>query len=103
MAGKTQQALADEVGMTKASISGLELGTSKKPAADNLLPIAKAVHATPEWLLTGRGKESVSEPETLVYDQHTLTDDELNLLNKYRQLTPEKQKTARIVVDALAQ
>ena len=51
----TQSQLADMVGMTKASISGLELGTSKKPSADNLLPLARALGVNPEWLISGKG------------------------------------------------
>ncbi|HKI61823.1 MAG TPA: helix-turn-helix transcriptional regulator [Mariprofundaceae bacterium] len=62
---ETQQSLAEKVGMTKASISGLELGSSKKPSSENLLPLARALGVNPEWLITGKGQmqsDSVREP-----------------------------------------
>lgn len=58
----TQQQLADAVGMTKASVSGLELGTSKSPSASNLLPIARALKVHPEWLVTGKGERRALSP-----------------------------------------
>jgi transcriptional regulator with XRE-family HTH domain len=51
----SQSALARLVGMTPSAISQIESGTSKKPSADNLMPIAKALRVNPEWLMTGKG------------------------------------------------
>lgn len=51
----TQDQLAAKVGITKSSISGLELGTSKKPSSENLLPLADALGVDPNWLITGKG------------------------------------------------
>jgi len=52
----TQEKLGKMVGLKKATISSLELGTSKKPSAENLLPLANALKVNPNWLITGKGE-----------------------------------------------
>ncbi len=64
--GLTQQQLANAAGVTKATISSLELGTSKNPAATNLLPLARALHVDPEWLISGKGEKSPDPKETMI-------------------------------------
>jgi len=54
-ANLTQEQLGKMVGLKKATISSLELGSSKKPSAENLLPLAKALNVDPNWLITGKG------------------------------------------------
>jgi len=85
-AGLTQQQLADKVGMKKASISGLELGTSKKPSADNILPLAKFLGVTPEWLVSGKGVKKAQ------VSRETLPENETALLFAYRELDEKQQK-----------
>lgn len=54
-AGLTQSAVARKAKVTPSAISQIESGLSKKPSAENLLPIAKALGVHPEWLITGKG------------------------------------------------
>jgi|GEM_PF-593863 len=54
-AGLKQSELAKKAGVTPSAISQIESGLSKQPSADNLLKIAKALNANPQWIISGRG------------------------------------------------
>ncbi|ELN2738931.1 XRE family transcriptional regulator [Pluralibacter gergoviae] len=52
----TQDALAKRIGLTKATISQWESG-STTPNGKNLINLAETLSVTPEWLLTGKNVE----------------------------------------------
>lgn len=54
----SQSELARRAKVTPSAISQMEAGITKKPSAENLLPIAKALKINPEWLMTGKGERS---------------------------------------------
>lgn len=53
--GKTQQWLAEEVGVKQSNVSAWERG-EKDPATENLSRTAQALDVSFEWLATGRGE-----------------------------------------------
>lgn len=82
----TQDALAKRIGLTKATISQWESGTTT-PNGKNLINLAEALNVSPEWLLTGKGSESKEvtsnarvEGSFSVWDSATpLEDDEVEI------------------------
>lgn len=50
-----QLTLAKAIGIKQPSLSQLERGKSKSPAASTLLRIAAVLEANPEWIMHGRG------------------------------------------------
>lgn len=77
----TQPQLAKELGVQQSSVSELETGISKSPSALTLLKIAKIFDVNPEYLLTGKGNMQKSG--------ETLSDDELELVMRFRDLSSE--------------
>ena len=61
-ANLNQSQLARMAGITPSAISQIESGQSKKPSADNLLPLARALGINPEWLVTGKGDRHQRSP-----------------------------------------
>lgn len=53
--GRTQQDLADALGVTFQQVQKYEKGTNRV-AASRLVEIAKYLDASPLWLLTGEGE-----------------------------------------------
>jgi len=62
--GLTQEALAQETGVSRRQVVYWEKG-EEKPSADRLPVIATALGVTLEWLLTGQGLQS-SEAKSLL-------------------------------------
>lgn len=64
----TQKHLADAIGVTRVSISNIELGISSGVRAKTLFDIARVLKKNPEWLLDGKEPEdadvvkSIAEP-----------------------------------------
>jgi len=54
--GLSQSLLARKAGITPSAISQIESGASKKPSANNLLPLARILDVDPNWLITGEGE-----------------------------------------------
>jgi len=96
----TQEKLGKIVGLKKATISSLELGASKKPSAENLLPLAKALNVDPHWLITGKGDIEPSKAELDVH-QDALNEHEMDLLLNYRGLDKKHQKLAIELIKTL--
>lgn len=61
-AGMSQSDLARKAGVSQSTIGNLEAGIRKRPR--DLLPIARALHVSPDWLATGAGamSESIAPP-----------------------------------------
>ncbi|KNC88993.1 S24 family peptidase [Trabulsiella odontotermitis] len=53
----TQDALAKRIGLTKATVSQWESGTTE-PRGKNLINLAETLNVSPEWLLTGKAPEA---------------------------------------------
>lgn len=56
--GLTQGELAKKIDVTQQSIYALEAGKTKK--TPYILELAKALKTSPEWLLTGKGEDSLN-------------------------------------------
>lgn len=82
-AGHTQKAFAAAIGIKPPSLSEIESGQSKAPAAITLLKAADVLGLDPLYLLTGAGMPFKSA-------QH-LRPDELRLLLLYRELPDHYQ------------
>ena len=54
----SQQALADTVGVTRATVSQWEIGDIKNLRPANLLSVADALGVSIRWLITGRGPKT---------------------------------------------
>lgn len=55
IAGLSQQALAEAVGVTRSAVGNWEAAAGVRPASDRLALLACALHVNFEWLATGRG------------------------------------------------
>ena len=67
-AGLSQEALAEQLGVTRQAVSKWETGEGK-PDIDNLLPLAKLLHTTVDYLLDDtadapRAEKSHPQPQT---------------------------------------
>lgn len=60
-AGKTQQELADYLGISKSAVSAQMLGSTKEISAKNLFRAARFLGVEPEWLGTGKGPRTPGE------------------------------------------
>lgn len=80
--GLTQQRLAQLVGVRQTSISDLERGESKSPAASTLVALSRVLDVNHEWLVTGRGTMAAAVAPTI---------EEAELLAIWRELTPGNQ------------
>ena len=90
-----QTTLARAVGITPPSMSEIELGKTKAPAAATLFKIAAILEANPEWLLHGRGDYALKRsPPT---DAGTIEE----MSSIMAELTPEQQATLLAVARAL--
>ena len=65
-AGLSQDALAEQIGVSRQAVSKWELG-SAQPELDNIVALAKVFGVTTDWLLTDDESENASEklPESL--------------------------------------
>ena len=62
-AGLSQEALAEQLGVTRQAVSKWETGEGK-PDIDNLLPLAKLLHTTVDYLLDDSAEEpNAQEPQ----------------------------------------
>ena len=63
-AGLSQEALAEQLGVTRQAVSKWETGEGK-PDIDNLLPLAKLLHTTVDYLLDDSAEEpNAQEPQS---------------------------------------
>jgi len=64
-AGLTQSELGAAAGISSSAISQIESGESKNLKPENLFKIAKKLHKSAEWLVTGEGTQL---PREEIYD-----------------------------------
>jgi transcriptional regulator with XRE-family HTH domain len=88
IAGISQQALADALGVTRSAVSNWESDSGVRPATDRLAVLAQKLHVGFEWIATGRGEMRVcAEPRDRVDVERGAVVDcphELQLLQAYR-------------------
>ena len=82
----TQSQLAEQLGISFATLSGYETGRHD-PRSDMLVEIAKICHTSTDYLL---GRENPTR---------SLSDDALAIAHKFDRLDPYSQQIVRTVVD----
>ena len=82
----TQSQLAEQLGISFATLSGYETGRHD-PRSDMLVEIAKIYHTSTDYLL---GRENPTR---------SLSDDALAIAHKFDRLDPYSQQIVRTVVD----
>lgn len=91
---RTQQWLADEVGVKQSSVSLWEQGETE-PATANCASIAQALRISFEWLTTGRGDMEVSyAPMSLHVAEPGAGEDEdtTEVISLFQQLPKKKRE-----------
>lgn len=88
IAGMSQQALADKLGVTRSAVSNWESDSGVRPATERLTVMASALHVCFEWIATGRGEMRICAgmQDKSVVDSVAVVDcpHELQLLQAYR-------------------
>ena len=88
IAGFSQQALADALGVTRSAVSNWESNSGASPATDRLVVLARVLHVGFEWIATGRGEMDLgaARREPAGVDRGAVVDcpHELQLLQAYR-------------------
>lgn len=104
--GKTQDVLANDVGVNRRTIGRIESGET--PPAGDLLSVIAQLGFDIQYILTGIRSENlykVAEPRAEYKTdarKGALAKDEEVLVQKYRQLRPADRTRAQAIVDALA-
>lgn len=96
MAGVSQQALAEVLGVTQQSINQYE-NHAIEPDISILCDMADFFHVSIDFLV---GREYSDEDKTHIVTAH-ISQQEHSLLEKYRALKPSEQKCVDTVVNAL--
>jgi transcriptional regulator with XRE-family HTH domain len=76
----SQEQLAKRIGIKQGSLTQIETGITKAPAASTLVAMARVFEVDPAWLMTGKGTQ---------HPVATLTEPEAELLLLFRALTNE--------------
>lgn len=88
IAGMSQQALADKLGVTRSAVSNWESESGVRPATERLIVMASALHVCFEWIATGRGEMRICPgmQDKFVADSIAVVDcpHEIQLLQAYR-------------------
>ena len=87
---RTQTEVAKTAGMSQSSLSEIVSGRSKRPAADNMLRLARELQLRPEYLVWGEGP-----PETLNFSQ--LNGLEAQLVMLFRGLPDDAKRDALLI------
>jgi transcriptional regulator with XRE-family HTH domain len=68
----SQESLANRCGITKASISKIELGLVQNVAMETLFKLADMLQVDPRWLATGKNNAPEGEAPVLRFDANKL-------------------------------
>lgn len=77
----TQVEVAKAAGISQPTLSDIETGETQELSARSLVGACVFLKVRPEWVMTGKGEMSIGEADHL-------TDDEKQLLKKYREASP---------------
>lgn len=95
IAGISQQALAETLGVTRSAVSNWESDSGVRPATDRLAVLAKTLQVGFEWIATGRGEMRMcgGANDKFAADSIVVVDcpHEIQLLQAYRR-APAKVK-----------
>ena len=91
----TQVSLSVSLGVAQETISGYESGKSY-PSADTLIKLANILHTSTDYLL-GR----VDSDRPINFSTSDLTDDEFDIIHKFRQLSKDNQLKVSGFIEAL--
>jgi transcriptional regulator with XRE-family HTH domain len=89
--GLTQGQLAELAGVRQSSISDLETGETAEISGGTLVGLANVFGVRSKWLYSGRGPKEL--------DGHDLTQDEIEMLEKYRRASPRWRLSLRLLAD----
>lgn len=87
---RKQTELAKAAGMSQAAVSEIVAGRSKRPAADNMLRLARELQLRPEYLVWGEGP-----PEATSFSQ--LSGLEAQLVMLFRGLPDDAKRDALLI------
>lgn len=109
-AGVSQVALAKACGVKPPSVNGWLSGKSKFLRGENLLKAASALKVSEEWLAEGRGpmKKQESKVSSMVLPNkrvrsNWLSDDEYEIISRYRGGTVEGRQSLRNLAEIIPQ
>ena len=92
--GISQSELARQVGITQGAISQLIKGGSR--GSSHLHKIARALNTSTAYL-----ESETDDPDADAPAEPSLTPDEADLIEHYRQLPPEDQRAVRRIVETM--
>jgi transcriptional regulator with XRE-family HTH domain len=90
--GLSVQEVAKACGVSRQAANAWESAATKAPSGPNLVAAAVALKVNEQWLATGKEPKERAEP---------LGTDELELLAKYRRLTPRDKGTVKSLAQSL--
>lgn len=101
----TLEEVAKLVGVSRQTLSRYETGVIGNIPSDKVEAIAKALHTTPACLMGWEIEihNSDTNKEAVTEDGDSLSEDELELIKYYRQLSPERKEDSKIQLKALVE
>ena len=94
--GLRAEDVAEQIGVSRSTMFRYESGEIEKLPYTNLIPIARALNTTVEYLMFG-DNENKKEPTPT--DGDGLTEDQQYLISAVRNMSPENVKRLRIIVE----
>lgn len=101
--GLTMQAFGESIGMSKASISGIESGKNG-PAEQTIRLICSVYKVDYFWLKEGKGSMYLDDTDNLVDEiaiEQNLDPDTTRTLKRLLRLSPDSQKIVLKAIDTL--
>lgn len=101
--GLTMLEFGKSIGMSKASISGIEAGKNG-PSEQTVRLICSMYNVDYFWLKTGDGEMYINETEILIeklVKEQNLDDDTARMLKRFLGLSKESQRIVLSAIDAL--
>lgn len=94
--GLRAEDVAEKIGVSRSTMFRYESGEIEKLPYTNLVPIAKALNTTVEYLMFGcEGDKKEPTLET----EDGLTEDQQYLMDAIRNMSPENVKKLRVIVE----
>ena len=101
--GLTMLEFGESIGMSKASISGIEAGKNG-PSEQTVRLISSKYSVDYYWLKNGEGKMYINETEILIDElvkEQNLDDNTARMLKRFLGLSKESQRIVLSAIDAL--
>lgn len=94
--GLRAEDVAEKIGVSRSTMFRYENGEIEKLPYTNLIPIAKALNTTVEYLMFGCEDD---EKEPTLETEDGLTEDQQYLISAVRNMSPENVKKLRVIVE----